>query len=165
MPCFPVLLGLAVDYGVQLRSGTPRGAIATAALATAAGFLALLISPVPMVAGFGLLLVLGVLVAFTAAAFTAGHVLPGKRLEPPRLIPAPLLASIYGAGEILGGLIPALVRASAPGAGGRGWSSPPRAGRSSRSTAVQSDITRLVPTSMPALSHLRAARADHRELR
>lgn len=150
---FPVLLGLAVDYGVQLRSGTPRGAIATAALATAAGFLALLISPVPMVAGFGLLLVLGVLVAFTAAAFT-GPRAPGKRLEPPRLIPAPLLASIYGAGEILGGLIPALVRrprrvlvvALALAAGG--WAL-------SCSTAVQSDITRLVPTSMPALSHLR----------
>ena len=57
---FPVLLGLAVDYGVQFRSGTPRGAIAVAALATAAGFLALLVSPVPMVRGFGLLLVVGV---------------------------------------------------------------------------------------------------------
>ena len=44
-PCLPVLLGLGVDYGVQFRSGTPRGAIAIAALATIAGFVALLISP------------------------------------------------------------------------------------------------------------------------
>jgi len=28
---FPVLLGLGVDYGVQFRSGTPRGAISIAA--------------------------------------------------------------------------------------------------------------------------------------
>jgi predicted RND superfamily exporter protein len=150
---FPVLLGLAVDYGVQFRSGTPRGAIATAALATAAGFLALLISPVPMVAGFGVLLVVGVFVAFTAAALT-GPRAPGKRLEPSRLIPAPLLASIYGAGEILGGMIPTLVNrprrvlAVALALAAGGWAL-------SGGTAVQSDITRLVPTSMPALGHLR----------
>ena len=65
---FPVMLGLAVDYGVQFRSGTPRGATAVAALATAAGFLALLVSSVPMVRGFGLLLVVGVLIAFSVAA-------------------------------------------------------------------------------------------------
>jgi hypothetical protein len=149
---FPVLLGLAVDYGVQFRSGTPRGAIASAALATAAGFLALLISPVPMVRGFGLLLVVGVLVAFTAAAF-AGPPQPGRRLEPSRLVPEALLASIYGAGEILSGLIPPLVRhprralAVATVLAVGGWS---LAG----STAVQSDITKLVPSDMPALRHL-----------
>ena len=46
-------------------------AIATAALATAAGFLVLLLSPVPMVRGFGVLLVVGVGVAF-ALALTGG---------------------------------------------------------------------------------------------
>jgi hypothetical protein len=149
---FPVLLGLAVDYGVQFRSGTPRGAIASAALATAAGFLALLISPVPMVRGFGLLLVVGVLVAFTAAAF-AGPPQPGRRLEPSRLVPEALLASIYGAGEILSGLIPPLVRnprrvlAVAALLAVAGWA---LAG----STPVQSDITKLVPSAMPALRHL-----------
>ena len=83
---FPVLLGLAVDYGVQLRSGTPRGAIAIAALATAAGFLALLVSPVPMVRGFGLLLVVGVVIAFSVAAFTIPD-RPARQLSPSRLIP------------------------------------------------------------------------------
>src|SRR5918999_1229156 len=82
----PVLLGLAVDYAIQYqaRIGDPpsaagaeraaRGAvptIATAALATLAGFLVLLLSPVPMVQGFGLLLVVGVAIAF-ALALTGG---------------------------------------------------------------------------------------------
>src|SRR5215218_1088076 len=82
----PVLLGLAVDYAIQYQgrmpdpptaAGTVRAArvalpvIATAALATAAGFLVLLLSPVPMVRGFGALLVLGVGIAF-ALALTGG---------------------------------------------------------------------------------------------
>jgi hydrophobe/amphiphile efflux-3 (HAE3) family protein len=82
----PVLLGLAVDYAIQYQARIadppgPRSAaraarvavptIATAALATAAGFLVLLLSPVPMVRGFGVLLVVGVGVAF-ALALTGG---------------------------------------------------------------------------------------------
>jgi len=82
----PVLLGLGVDYAIQYQARipdppTPAGAvraarvavptIATAALATAAGFLVLLLSPVPMVRGFGVLLVLGVGIAF-ALALTGG---------------------------------------------------------------------------------------------
>ena len=61
----PVLLGL----GRGLRDPVPGprdshgGVIATAALATAVGFLILLLSPVPMVRGFGALLVVGVGVA------------------------------------------------------------------------------------------------------
>ncbi len=83
----PVLIGLAVDYAIQFQSrvlelrreggdvreavaaaaaaGAP--AIAVAALATATGFLVLLLSPVPMVRGFGLLLVVGIVVAFVCA--------------------------------------------------------------------------------------------------
>ena len=56
------------------RRGAARAAvptIATAALATAAGFLVLLLSPVPMVRGFGVLLVAGVGIAF-ALALTGG---------------------------------------------------------------------------------------------
>ena len=83
----PILIGLAVDYAVQFqaraeeaagsqrRSPTRRSSaaptIATAALATAAGFLALLLSPVPMVRGFGELLIVGIAVAL-ACALTAG---------------------------------------------------------------------------------------------
>ena len=84
----PILIGLAVDYAIQLqarfdeatsagldgeaaaRRGSRRGGptIATACLATIAGFLALLLSPTPMVRSFGLLLVVGVAIAFGLAA-------------------------------------------------------------------------------------------------
>jgi hydrophobe/amphiphile efflux-3 (HAE3) family protein len=88
----PVLVGLSVDYAIQFQSrveearaagardtleavrraalrGVPT--IATAALASIGGLLVLMLSPVPMVRGFGLLLVLGVALAFLCA-LTAG---------------------------------------------------------------------------------------------
>src|SRR5581483_4653593 len=78
-----ILIGLAVDYAVQFQARAQEGersdgvrdgqvaratigaapTIATAALATAAGFLALLLSPVPMVRGFGELLIVGIAIA------------------------------------------------------------------------------------------------------
>jgi uncharacterized protein len=79
----PILIGLAVDYVIQFqarfnetssvveaasRSGPTIGA---ACLATIAGFLALQLSPIPMVRGFGWILVLGVALAF-GLALTAG---------------------------------------------------------------------------------------------
>ncbi len=81
----PVLIGLAVDYAIQVQSRVQerRGAslrravsqtsrdgaptVAIAAAATAAGFLVLLLSPVPMVQGFGLLLVAGIALALFCA--------------------------------------------------------------------------------------------------
>ncbi|HEV2814132.1 MAG TPA: MMPL family transporter, partial [Solirubrobacteraceae bacterium] len=101
----PVLIGLAVDYAIQLQSRTleetrgggdvGRGArrmavagaptVATAAAATMAGFLVLVLSPVPMVRGFGLLLVVGIVFAF-AVALTAGTaaLVLGSRARSPR---------------------------------------------------------------------------------
>lgn len=88
----PILIGLAVDYAIQLQArydeaiavGAAPGAdaarfaasgggptIAIACLATGAGFLALLLSPTPMVRGFGLLLIVGIAIAF-ALAFVVG---------------------------------------------------------------------------------------------
>ena len=87
----PVLIGLAVDYAIQLHarfteaaqsgSSPPRAAveaaarggpvIGIAALATSAGFLVLLLSPIPQVRGFGVLVVLGIAIAF-GLALTAG---------------------------------------------------------------------------------------------
>ena len=88
----PVLIGLSVDYAIQFQarhdelrgdgSGDERDAaaraaaaggptIATAGVATAVGFLVLLLSPVPMVRGFGALVVLGIVLAL-ACALTAG---------------------------------------------------------------------------------------------
>jgi uncharacterized protein len=99
----PVLIGLSVDYAIQFQarfveavqagSSPPRAAveaaarggpvIATAALATTAGFLVLVLSPIPMVRGFALLLVLGIVIAF-ALSLTVGlsvlSLLPANRL-------------------------------------------------------------------------------------
>lgn len=109
----PVLIGLAVDYAIQLQarftearmrgSSPPRAAaeaaatggpvIATAALATAAGFLVLVLSPIPMVRSFGLLLVGGLFVAFVLAltaglailSLTSGGEGRGERPRRPRM--------------------------------------------------------------------------------
>jgi hypothetical protein len=83
----PVLIGLSVDYAIQFQarfveavrggSSPPRAAveaaarggpvIATAGLATTGGFLVLVLSPIPMVRAFALLLVLGITIAFVLA--------------------------------------------------------------------------------------------------
>ena len=96
----PILIGLAVDYAIQFQArydevvaaglhgvDAARRAtalsgptIATACLATAAGFLALQLSPTPMVRSFGLLLVLGIAIAFGLAVtvgFAALSLRPG----------------------------------------------------------------------------------------
>ncbi len=194
----PILIGLAVDYAVQfqsrveearaqtgtgiaaVRSAAAAGAptIAVAALATATGFLVLLLSPVPMVRGFGLLLVVGIFVALICA-LTAGSaaLVLGERRRP-RSTEAgrgKLGAAVRGAGEILHDA-GASVAARAPAI------RPPRVevgrmiaavthrpGRvlaiggvlallgwvADTQTSVQSDVTKLVPSSMPALKDLR----------
>ncbi len=96
----PILIGLAVDYAIQLQArydeavaAGARGAeaarlaaaqgaptIATACLATGAGFLALQLSPTPMVRSFGLLLVAGIAIAFLLA-LTAGFAALSLRRE------------------------------------------------------------------------------------
>jgi hydrophobe/amphiphile efflux-3 (HAE3) family protein len=87
----PILIGLVVDYAIQLQArydeasasgaspldaarsaaGRAGSTIAIACFATAAGFLALQLSPIPMVRGFGVLLILGILIGL-ALAVTAG---------------------------------------------------------------------------------------------
>jgi len=105
----PVLVGLAVDYAIQFQSrveealqeDTPPGdvrvavrraasagspAIATAGIASAGAMLVLGLSPVPMVRGFGLLLAVGVVIAFLCALTVGSAALvlterraPGRR--------------------------------------------------------------------------------------
>jgi uncharacterized protein len=206
----PILIGLAVDYAIQFQSrveearrsapgvtvdtrqAVARAAalsaptIATAALATATGFLVLQLSPIPMVRGFGLLLVIGIAVAFVCAlcAGAAGMTLADRRrpraaaaagTARPRL-PGALAASLRGAGEIVaeaGGILRGgAARAAAPlRRGGRAafTAAVNQPGRilavgallavlgwvADTQTAVQSDVTKLVPSSMPALRNLR----------
>ncbi|WP_028059090.1 MMPL family transporter [Candidatus Solirubrobacter pratensis] len=96
----PVLLGLVVDYAIQYQSRGSLPAIATAALSTAAGFLVLLLSPVPMVRGFGALLIVGVGVGLVLAVAVVTAVLSVRR----RASQGTLSRSLRGASEILDGV-------------------------------------------------------------
>jgi uncharacterized protein len=194
----PVLIGLAVDYAIQIQSrvqeeqragrgvsdavravaATGAPTVLTAAAATAAGFLVLLLSPVPMVRGFGLLLVAGIAIAFglaltlgTAVLALADPERPRRRRVPGRRAIATLAPSVRGAGELVldnafarrgrdaagrGGrralalalARPGRVLAVAAGVAVIGWGLGTQAG-------VESDIQRLVPQDLPALSDLR----------
>jgi hydrophobe/amphiphile efflux-3 (HAE3) family protein len=207
----PILIGLAVDYAIQFQSrvqearrragdasvtaaeavaraaGTAAPTIATAALATATGFLVLLLSPVPMVRGFGVLLVVGIAIALVCA-LTAGS----AALALTDRDGGALGASLRGAAEILRGAGRSVSRATArprarvtaleplrPREPGERRPRAPAArvlagalGRPGRvlavgvvlaalgwvadtQTPVQSDVTKLVPASMPALANLR----------
>ncbi|HEU4974333.1 MAG TPA: MMPL family transporter [Baekduia sp.] len=197
----PVLIGLAVDYAIQLqsrveeragpqpgrrtvreavaevaRTGAPTVAIAAAA--TAAGFLVLALSPVPMVRGFGLLLVVGIGVALAVAVTFGTAVLVGTT-GGERNAPAPLRAAgsalapaLHGAGELLrdnplsrgvlgggrrvrSGALRAAVRqpervlAAALAVAALGWVADTQ-------TRVESDVTKLVPQDLAALRDLQA---------
>ena len=185
----PVLVGLGVDYAIQIqarvteerRAGegleaavartATRGAptVAVAAAATAAGFLVLTLSPVPMVRGFGLLLVAGIVLTLGCAltlgiaglaAGRRGHVTE-DRDGATRGVGARLAPTLRGAGELSG--------AGALGRRARAWSSAlatatlraaiVRPGRvlaialavaavgwaADTQTRVESDVQRLVP--------------------
>ena len=199
----PILIGLGVDYGIQFQAraqearvnaardgGEPLSAaravaqaaarsapaIATAALATATGFLVLVLSPVPMVRGFGLLLVAGIAVAFLCALTAGSAVLilgerdggwlgaswrgaadivapvtrtvarAGRRLTPR---PRPVRTGPARPGRIVSAVLarPGRVLALAALLAVIGWVADTQ-------TAVQSDVTKLVPTNMPALHNL-----------
>jgi hydrophobe/amphiphile efflux-3 (HAE3) family protein len=198
----PVLIGLAVDYAIQLharieeragpratraevvsavahvaRTGAP--AVAIAATATAAGFLVLGISPVPMVRGFGLLLVGGIFIALATAITLGTAALVGTTDARRRRMPGAVAAAGEmvasagrGAGELLAdnrvaraiGSRGRAVRSAALGAAVRrpgrvlavglaiavvGWAADTQ-------TKVESDVTKLVPQSLPALADLQA---------
>src|SRR3954466_8676 len=182
----PVLLGLAVDYAIQIQSrvrgekdveraarlGVPT--IATAGAATAAGFLVLALSPVPMVRQFGLLLVAGIVLAL-ACALTAGVgvlVLAGRSPGARVRVPAALAAAGRGAEELLLGNRASLaVRAAAARAGRASLGAAVRDPRRvltvaavlaavgwalDTQTGVETDIQKLVPQDIPALKDLRA---------
>jgi len=124
----PILIGLVVDYAVQLqarhdeavaqgargadaaRQAAARGApaIATACLATSAGFLVLLLSPVPMIQGFSRLLAAGTLIGFTLALLAGSAAIA---LRPPPSGDVPQLRGPYRY----------LSCGTSPGTGRPGW--------------------------------------------
>ena len=181
----PVLIGLAVDYAIQLQARVQeaqaegagieaavqrtatRGAptVATAAAATAAGFLVLALSPVPMVRGFGLLLVAGIALALGCAltlgvAALAGSARLGRRRRPLGAFGA-LGPAWRGAGELIAANRASLALRRRGAAAGRGalrlaTAHPGRvvlvalvvalAGWGLETqTRVESDLTKLVP--------------------
>ena len=195
----PILIGLAVDYAIQLQSrlgeagrrwparrgrvardGAPT--IALAAAATAAGFLVLVLSPVPMVRGFGLLLVVGIAMALLCAltlGVAAQALAERRRGRAADASPRAARSGRHrrrrsawrGAEDIVAGLRPvgAAQRAgrSRRARGARGsrprgpaacWRSPSRwprsAGALDTQTRVESDIQRLVPQDLAALRAL-----------
>jgi hydrophobe/amphiphile efflux-3 (HAE3) family protein len=201
----PVLIGLAVDYAIQLqarieeragpdatradvvdavghvaRTGAP--AVAVAALATAAGFLVLSVSPVPMVRGFGWLLVGGIFVGLTTATTLGVAVLVGttgttRRLPGAVLAAGDMLGSAgRGAGELLrenpatrgvlrgGRAVRGRALRAATHRPGRvlaigfvvalvGWGLDTQ-------TKVESDVTKLVPQNLSALQDLQALQSS-----
>ncbi len=191
----PVLVGLAVDYAIQLQSRVAEAldqggdvetavrraaslggpSIAAAAAAGAGALLVLALSPVPTVRGFGLLLVLGILIAFLcaltvgSAAMVLAERRRGRQRERRHSIPgalaldAQLGAAWRGASELLreNALVRLIPRAALGGASRRpgsvlgvaavlavlGWGL-------STQTPVQTDITKLVPQGLASLVNL-----------
>jgi hydrophobe/amphiphile efflux-3 (HAE3) family protein len=189
----PVLIGLAVDYAIQLQArveeearrgdlaiapaarraallGAP--AVAVAAAATAAGFAALALSPVPMVRGFGILLVAGIAIAFACALFagTAALVLAERAAPPPAMrgVGAAAGRTLRDArARIAGGTPARRIRATARAGLDQAIARPGRvlaiavalaAGGwlLDTQTRVESDIQKLVPQDLPALRDLDA---------
>jgi len=191
----PILVGLAVDYAIQFQSRTAEApgqvgraaaaggpAIVTAGVASAAAMLALLLSPVPMVRGFGILLIAGVAVALVCS-LTVGAAALGLSAAPrapagpggaggrgqrlPRVAALPgagaLAASWRGAGELLSDnpltrLVSHLALVSSVRHPGRtlavGLVLAALGWGLDTQTSVQTDITKLVPQNLGALQSL-----------
>ncbi len=193
----PVLVGLAVDYSVQFQSrasealgeGASAGesdgearvravlsaakvgapTIVAAGLSSSAAILVLLLSPVPMVRGFGVLLVVGLAVALACALTVGAAALalagrPRSASSEDDLVGARIGAAWRGARELL--LENPLTRLLGRLALGSSVRRPERVlcvglalavlgwGLDTQ-TKVQTDITKLVPQSLSSLQSLR----------
>jgi predicted RND superfamily exporter protein len=173
----PILIGLAVDYAIQLqarydeaveegaagaevaRLAAARGAptIGAACLATAAGFLALQLSPTPMVRSFGLLLVAGIGIAF-GLAMTAGFAALSLRREGPQARSATGLSELQdrAAASIgrLGSRVLALSLAHSRRVLGAGLALALLGWVAGTQIGTVSDIRSLAPQSLPAVRDL-----------
>lgn len=164
----PILIGLAVDYAIQLQArydeaiglGADPGvdaarlaasgggpAIATVCLATGAGFLALHLSPTPMVRSFGLLLVVGIAIAF-GLAFVVGFAALSLRKAERRPSPGdPTLPARLQEGLKLGQRYPERVLGIGLALAVIGWGA-------GTQIETQTDIQELAPQSIDAVKEL-----------
>ena len=158
------------DASAAVRRAAASGAptIATAAAASAAAMLVLLLSPVPMVRGFGVLLVVGVAIALLCA-LTAGaaaiSLSPGtaQPARPGALADGALAAAWRGARELLADnpLTRLIAHAALVGSVRRPWrvlcvglALAALGWGLDTQTKVQTDITKLVPQSLSSLQNL-----------
>jgi hydrophobe/amphiphile efflux-3 (HAE3) family protein len=163
-----------IDDAVGRAAGAGAPAIATAALATATGFLVLLLSPVPMVQGFGVLLVVGIAIALACALTVVPAALTARLSKRDWGVVG---ASVRGATELLRSATrPLPGRTAAFGRTLREARMRPKGVRVTThpgrvlavaavlalggwaldtQTSVQSDVTKLVPSRMPALRDLK----------
>ncbi len=174
----PVLVGLAVDYAIQFQArfnearaeGAPPGrgvavaaagggpVIGAACVATIAGFAVFALSPSPLVRSFGLLLVIGIALAFLVA-LTGGLAAlglsawrgaePGRPAEPTRRFggAAARLQSIGVAAIAMAIATPRRVLAAGLLLAVCGWVA-------SAGTGVETDIRDLAPPHLAALKDL-----------
>ena len=173
----PILIGLAVDYAIQFQSRAREAAaaaaaaggssdaaaavgraaavgaptLAAAALATAVGFLVLLLSPVPMVRGFGILLVVGIAIALVCAltAGSAALVLAGRGRG---LAAGPWRGAWGACGRGSGRGSGRGLRRSGPPCGARASSSGTSCGRCGAARAACGGSARVSPTSFPRVA-------------
>jgi len=175
----PVLVGLAVDYAIQFQARAQEEAdvrraaalggptILAAGAASAAAMLVLLLSPVPMVRGFGVLLVVGVAVALACALCVGAAAISLSARAAPRppdaFVGRRLAAAWRGARELVAvnPLTRWFTQAALVGSVRRpervlcvglalaalGWGLDTQ-------TKVQTDITKLVPQSLGSLKNL-----------
>lgn len=170
----PVLVGLAVDYAIQFQAradkamrggaapdqavrhaaGSGGPPVLAAALATIAALLALALSPVPLVRGFGLLLVAGVAIAivvvltagFATLGWAGGAGTAGERRAPARKV-ASLLGLRRGFTAVTRQPGRALMLASLLAVAG--WAA-------ALLTPVSTDVAQLVPRGSQEAENLRA---------
>ena len=117
------LLGVAVDYGIQmtvaLRAGAPARVLpplGRSALISAAAFAALITSPVPALAILGLMVVGGLVVAYAAARWLLPDLVAVRPVgDPWARFSVPLLTTIESRPLLALGLGAAITLALAPG--------------------------------------------------
>jgi hypothetical protein len=178
MAGLPILIGLGTDFAIQFhnryeeevrRGDTPAAAVidaithigpavGIAVLATALGFVTLLISRVPAVRDFGIMLTFGVIILYLVAFFLLNSILYqrdrrrslGSTSHTPRSS-LPVFESSLGATARVAMRYPLPLVAVAALLAGAGL-------YADRHLPVQTDVEKLIPSSTPALVNLNKAR-------